>query len=229
MLPFLDRLHAGRHLASKLKGYRGDPDVVVVGLPRGGVPVAFEIAQHLRAPLDILVVKKLGVPWREELAMGAVASGGVQILDHALIRSLNLSNYYVYGLIARVEKEIQRQEALFRNGHPAKVLSSRTVILVDDGAATGSTMLAAAEAVRSQHPKQIVIAVPVASRDAYMTFETQVGKCVCLATPEPFCSVGQWYESFAQVTDAEVKDLSAQSRLGEAETESLVQSSAASS
>jgi putative phosphoribosyl transferase len=229
MLPLLDRVHAGRHLASKLKDYAGNPDVLVVGLPRGGVPVAFEIGRRLCAPLDILVVKKLGVPWREELAMGAVASGGVEMLDHALIRSLNLSNYYVYGLIARVENEIQRREALFRNGHPAKVLGDRTVILVDDGAATGSTMLAAAEAVRKQHPKEIVIAVPVASHDAFATFQTEVDECVCLETPEPFCSVGQWYESFPQVTDAEVQELLSRSRFGKAEPQPLLHSSAASS
>jgi putative phosphoribosyl transferase len=229
MLPLLDRVHAGRLLASKFRKYAGNPDVVVVGLPRGGMPVAFEIARHLCAPLDILVVKKLGVPWRKELAMGAVASGGVQMLDHALIRSLNLSNYYIYGLIASVEKELQRREALFRNGHPAKVPDDRTVILIDDGAATGSTMLAAAEAVRKQHPKEIIIAVPVASRDAFATFQSEVDECVCLDTPEPFCSVGQWYESFSQVTDAEVQDLLARSRFGKGEAEPLLHSSAASS
>ncbi|HEY7304887.1 MAG TPA: phosphoribosyltransferase [Bryobacteraceae bacterium] len=225
MLPFLDRIEAGRLLASKLESYEGRADVVVVGLPRGGVSVAFEIARRLRAPLDVIVVRKLGVPWQPELAMGAVASGGVRILDRDLIRSLNLSSYYVYGLIAKEEREIERREALFRNGYPAPALSGRRVILVDDGAATGSTMLAAAEAIRQQHPKEIVIAVPVASREACRTFHAEVDKCICLATPEPFYSVGQWYESFPQVADEEVQVLLSRARFDDAEKESLVQSS----
>jgi len=182
----------GRLLASQLQGYAAKSDVVVVALPRGGVPVAFEIARRIDASLDILIVRKLAVPWQPELAMGAVASGGVRLLDQALIRSLNLPNSHVYGLIAGEEKEIQRRETLFRRGCPAQTLSGRTVILVDDGAATSSTILAAAEAILQQHPKQIVIAVPVASRDACLTFQARVGKRVCLATPEPFFAVGQW-------------------------------------
>ena len=225
MLPFSDRMEAGRLLASKLKGYAGRDDVVVVALPRGGVSVAFEIAHCLDSPLDVLIVRKLGVPWQPELAMGAVASGGIRLLDQALIRSLNLPNNYVYSLIAREEREIERREALFRNGCPAKALSGLTVILVDDGAATGSTMLAAAEAIRQQHPKEIVIAVPVASRDACMTFRAEVGKCICLATPEPFFAVGQWYESFPQVADEEVQTLLSRAGSHSTEKEFLVRSS----
>lgn len=157
--------------------------------------------------------------------MGAVASGGVRLLDQALIRSLNLPNNYVYGLIATEEKEIERRETLFRDGCPAQTLSSRTVILVDDGAATGSTMLAAAEAIRQQHPKEIVVAVPVASRDACIACQAEVGKCVCPATPEPFVAVGQWYESFPQVADEEVKTLLSRARSRSTEKEFLVQSS----
>jgi putative phosphoribosyl transferase len=225
MLPFQNRVEAGRLLASQLQGYAAKAEVIVVALPRGGVPVAFEIARCLDVPLDILIVRKLGAPWQPELAMGAVASGGIRLLDRALIRSLNLPNNYVYGLIAREEKEIQRRETLFRDGCPAQTLSGRTVILVDDGAATGSTMLTAAEAIRQQHPKQIVIAVPVASRDACLTFQARVGKCVCLATPEPFFAVGQWYESFSQVADQEVQILLSRARSRSTEKEFLVQSS----
>jgi putative phosphoribosyl transferase len=227
MLPFSNRSEAGRLLASRLTAYQGRPDVVVVGLPRGGIPVAFEIAQQLCAPLDVLTVRKLGVPWQSELAMGAVASGGVRILDRALIRSLNLSNYYVYGLIAKEEQAIEKREELLRGGHPAQTLSGRTVILVDDGVATGSTMIAAAEAVRMRHPKEIVVAVPVVSPEAYAIFKSASGECICLATPEPFFAVGQWYQSFQQVTDEEVEALLSRSLLRKAEKEFRVQSAAA--
>lgn len=227
MLPFTDRVEAGRLLASNLREYEGVPDVVVLGLPRGGVPIAFEIAQRLHTPLDVLVVRKLGVPWQPELAMGAVASGGIRILNHELIRSLNLSNYFVYGVIAREESELAKREALFRDGYPAQAITGRTVILVDDGAATGSTMLAAAEAVRKQRPKDIVIAIPVASRDAYRVFEAEIGRCVCLATPQPFYAVAQWYESFPQVSDKEVQALLSAARSRQGEEKSLVQSSIA--
>jgi putative phosphoribosyl transferase len=174
-----------------------------------------------------MVARKLGVPWQPELAMGAVASGGIRILDHAMIRSLNLSNYYVYGLIAKAEREIEKRETLFRDGYPAQTLSGRTVILVDDGAATGSTMFAAVEAARKRHLKEIVIAVPVASRDACTTFEAEVGKCICLATPEPFFAVSQWYKSFPQVEDEEVKTLLSRSWFHTANKKSLVHSFAA--
>lgn len=227
MSPFLDRAEAGRRLASKLEEYRGRLDVIILGLPRGGVPVAFEIAQHLHAPLDVVVVRKVGVPWQPEMAMGAVASGGIRILDQALIRSLNLSNYFVYGTIAKEEEEIERRERLFREACPAPELADRTVILVDDGAATGSTMLAAVEAVRRQHPKKIVIAVPVVSRDAYARFEAEAGKCICLMIPHPFLAVGRWYKTFPQVSDDEVQQLLTCSRIHTAEKESLQQSSAA--
>jgi putative phosphoribosyl transferase len=224
MLPFSDRAEAGRLLASRLKQYKERADVVVMGLPRGGIPVAFEIAQRLGALLDLILVRKLGVPWQPELAMGAVAEGGTRILDHAMIRSLNLSNDYLYGLIKKEEEEIERQEALFRSGHPAPNVSGSTVILVDDGAATGSTMVAATQAVRIQGPKEIVIAVPVASGYAYDAFETEAGKCICLRVPEPFFAVAEWYQSFPQVTDEEVKALLSRSRLQKTEELSHVQS-----
>lgn len=227
MLPFSDRAGAGRHLASKLEAYAGRSDVVILALTRGGVPVAFEIARRLGALLDVVVVRKLGVPWQSEAAMGAVASGGVRILNEALIRSLNLSNYFVYGMIAREEKEVERHEALVRDGCPALQLAGRTVILVDDGAATGLTMLAAVEAVRRQDPKKIVIAVPVASRDARVKFEAEVDECIFLAIPHPFFAVSHWYGSFPQVSDDEVQQLLSRSRIHTAAKESLHQSSAA--
>lgn len=212
MLPFSNRISAGRLLASRLEGYEDKADVVIAALPRGGVPVAFEIAERLRAPLDVLVVRKVGLPWQPELALGAVASGGVRVLDRDILRSVNLSNYYVYNLIAKEEDEVGRRETLFRCGYPAELLRGRTVILVDDGAATGSTMLAAAQAVLKQCPKELVVAVPVASREAITKLESEVDKCLCLATPAPFFAVSEWYGSFPQIADEEVQSLLAQSR-----------------
>jgi len=206
-LPFRDRISAGRLLGSKLDVYKGKPNVLVLALPRGGVPVAHEIAKRLHAPLDVMVVRKLGVPWQPELAMGAVASGGVTVLDDALIQYLNLHKSYIQALIAREKEEIERREHIFRNGRRAPELSGRTVILVDDGAATGSTMLAAVAAIRKQRPEKVIVAVPIASRSACESFEREADNCLCLATPEPFVAVGSWYESFPQVTDEEVKGL----------------------
>ena len=224
-LPFSDRIEAGRLLASKLEEYKDQPDVVVVGLARGGVPVAFEVAQQLHAPLDVLTVRKLGVPWQPEVAMGSVASG-IRLFDHALIRSLNLSNYYVYDLIAKEEKELARREALYRDGNPAVALSGQTVILIDDGAATGSTMVAARASILTKSPKEIVIAEPVASQGAYEAFKAEE-KCICLATPQLFFSVGQWYNSFPQVSDQAVKTLLCKARAQRANEESLAQTSVA--
>ena len=206
MSAFADRVEAGHFLALRLEDYAAELDVVIVGLACGGVPVANEVAEHLEAPLDVTVVRKLSVPWQPEFAIGAIASGGVKILDRTIIRYLGLTNYYVNGLIEKEEKEVEKREALFRDGYPAQVLSGRTVVLVDDGAATGATMLAAAEAVRRQNPKKIVVAVPVASCEACAAIEKTAGKGVCLATPERFRAVSQYYESFPQVPDQEVKD-----------------------
>jgi putative phosphoribosyl transferase len=213
MLPFSDRAEAGRLMAAELDGYAGKQEVVVVALSNGGVPVGFEIATRLRVPLEIMIVRKLGVPWQPELAMGAVASGGIQILDEELIRSLNLSESCVCHVVAKEEEEIEKREQLYRNGDRAQDLAGKAVVLVDDGAATGSTMLAAVEAVRAQKPKDIVVAVPVVSGYALMVFEARVSKCVYLAVPEPFDAVGRWYRSFASVNDEQVKTLLCRSRL----------------
>lgn len=204
---FSNRTEAGRLLASRLRAYEGNQRLIVIALPRGGVPVGFELARNLHAPLDIMTVRKIGVPGQPELAMGAVASGGICVLNEDLIRSLNLSKYYVYAQIAKQRRELQKREMRFRRNGPAQSLSDRIVVLVDDGAATGATMLAAIQAVRTQSPKQIIVAVPVASAEACEKFETETGTCICLATPEPFLSVGQYYRSFPQVTDQEVEDL----------------------
>jgi len=207
MLPFASRASAGRLLASKLKAYEGEADVVVLALPHGGVPVATKIAQHLHAPLDVIVVRKVGVPWQPELALGAVSNGGVRIIDQDLLRTLGLSNYLVYDLVQKQEEEAGRLESLLRRGHPAERLRGRTVILVDDGAATGSTMLAALETVLKHSPKQIVVALPVASREATAKIKCFVDQCFCLETPSPFFAVSHWYKDFPQVSDQEVRDL----------------------
>lgn len=210
MYRFSDRAEAGGLLASSLKSYAFRSDVVVVGLPRGGIPVAFIVARSLRVPLDLIAVRKLRVPRQPELALGAVANG-VRLLDPAAIRSVNLSIGHVYGAIAK-EEEIEKWETLLRGGNRTHSLSGRTVIVVDDGAATGCTMLAAIEAVRRQHAKEVAVAVPVASREAYKRFKHQVSTCVCLATPYPFLALSESYESFPPVTDEEVKELLARSR-----------------
>lgn len=207
MLPLSDRVEAGRLLAGELASYADRPNVIVAGLPRGGVPVAAQIATRLHAELDVVVVRKLGVPWEPELAIGAVGSGGARILDRAIIDELGLTERDVEAAIAQEEKAVAELEKLFRRDKPAKSLTGKTVILTDDGAATGSTMLAAAQAARMQQPQGIIIAVPVASRQAYMAFKKEAGKCVCLATPEPFLSVSRWYRSFGQTNNAEVEKL----------------------
>jgi predicted phosphoribosyltransferase len=212
MPPLANRAEAGQLLAAKLQGYIGTPNVTVVALPRGGVPVAFEIAERLQAPLDVLIVRKVGFPGHAELAMGAVASGGVRILDRELIRSADLPLNLVDALVEREEQEIVKREKLLRDGHPVQDLSGRTVILVDDGAATGSTMLAAVKATRVHDPRDIIVALPVASEEAYSMLAAEVSRCVCLATPDPFFAVAQWYESFPQVTDDQVNTLLARSR-----------------
>jgi putative phosphoribosyl transferase len=204
---FKDRTAAGKELARKLAAYTNLKDVLVLGLPRGGVPVAFEVAKALSAPLDVFLVRKLGVPGQEELAMGAIAAGGVRVLNEDIVRGLRLSDAIIDKVIAKEQQEIERREQLYRQNYPFPVVSDRIVILVDDGLATGATMRAAIEALKQQQPSQIVVAVPVSSPEAYRELATQVNEIICVETPQPFNSVGLWYDNFPQTTDEEVRDL----------------------
>jgi putative phosphoribosyl transferase len=204
---FLDRREAGRILASRLRQYAGRPDVLVLALPRGGVPVAFEVAQALGAPLDVFLVRKLGVPGYEEVAMGAIASGGVRVLNEDLIRQAGIPPSAVEAVTAREEEELRRRETAYRGSRPRVPIAGRTVILVDDGLATGASMKAAVAALRREGPARIVVAVPVAAAEACDEFRQDVEDVVCAATPEPFMAVGAWYEDFSQTTDTEVRRL----------------------
>jgi putative phosphoribosyl transferase len=206
-LPFRDRTEAGRVLASYLAAYAGRLDVLVLALPRGGVPVAYEVARALRAPLDVFLVRKLGVPGREELAMGAIASGGVCVLNADVLRMLNIPPRVVDAVAARERRELARREQVYRDGRPPPEVRDRTAILVDDGLATGSTMRAAVAALRQEQPRRIVVAVPVASPDTCRELRREVDELVCAETPEPFFGVGWWYQNFSQTTDDAVHDL----------------------
>jgi putative phosphoribosyl transferase len=206
-VPFRDRAEAGRALARALSHYAGRDNVVVLALPRGGVPVGYEVAKELGAPLDVFLVRKLGVPGHEELAMGAIASGGVLVLDEGVLRWLGISEHQLQKTLAKELDELRRREAAYRGGRPLPDLKGKTVILVDDGLATGASMQAAARAVRRHEPARIVIAVPVASRATCDKFRDEVDEVVCAVTPAPFHAVGNWYEDFSQTTDDEVREL----------------------
>jgi predicted phosphoribosyltransferase len=209
---FANRREAGRILASLLMKYADRDDVLVLALPRGGVPVGFEVAQALRAPLDVFIVRKLGVPGHDELAMGAIATGGVRVLNDDVVISLELEPEVIDAVAAREEKELARRERIYRGARPAPDVRGRTVIVVDDGLATGSTMRAAVAALRKQGPARIVVAVPVAAPETCEEFRTEVDDAVCAATPRMFNGVGRWYEDFSQTTDDEVHELLAQAR-----------------
>jgi predicted phosphoribosyltransferase len=206
MKRFTDRVAAGRALADLLKQYEQRPDVLVLGLPRGGVPVAFEIARALGAPLDVMIVRKLGAPGQPELAIGAVASGGVTVVNEDIVAWFKDPD-----VIERAEAEerieLERRERVYRGGRPPLDAKDQTVILVDDGAATGATMCAAVRAVRKLGAKKIVVALPVASADAFQMLRREADEVICISTPFPFYAVGQWYADFSQTTDQEVKDL----------------------
>src|SRR3984893_2621582 len=207
---FRDRREAGRLLAEKLAAYANRPDVLVLALPRGGVPVGYEVARALGAPLDVFVVRKLGVPGYEELAMGAVATGGVRVLNEQLVERLGIPEQMIDAVAARERQELARRERLYRGGCPPPDVRGRTVILVDDGLATGATMHAAIEALRQQHPARIVVAVPTASPETCEEMKTKADDVICAITPEPFHAVGRWYRDFSQTTDEEVRLLLAQ-------------------
>ncbi|MFL5576381.1 MAG: alpha/beta family hydrolase [Gemmatimonadaceae bacterium] len=205
---FRDRFEAGRRLADELAPrYAGRNDVIVLGLPRGGVPVAYEVARTLRAPLDVFVVRKLGVPGHEELAMGAIASGGVRVLDEQVIVECRVGRRELDLVTERERRELERRERRYRDGQPFAEVRGRTAILVDDGLATGSTMRAAVEALRREGPAAVVVAVPVAPLETCEAFREVVDDIVCAVTPEPFVAVGLWYEDFSQTTDEEVHEL----------------------
>ncbi|WFU58412.1 erythromycin esterase family protein [Bradyrhizobium pachyrhizi] len=219
MMPglFLDRRDAGRRLAEKLGGYSRRPDVLVLALPRGGVPVAYEVARALNAPLDVFVVRKLGVPGHEELAMGAVATGGVRVLNNKIVEALGIPTPIIDAVAARERLELARRERLYRGSRPQPDVRGRTVILVDDGLATGATMYAAIEGLRQQGPARIVVAVPTASRDACEEMKKRADEVICAITPEPFQAVGRWYQEFSQTTDDEVRELLASQSKSNAE------------
>lgn len=204
---FHDRTAAGQCLAEKLTRYADRPDVLVLGLPRGGVPVAFEVAQALHAPLDVFMVRKLGLPGHEELAMGAIASGGIRVLNEDVVRTLDIPDEVIDAVAAAEGQELKRRERAYRGELPGTSMRGRIVILVDDGLATGSTMRAAVAAVRQQQPAWIVVAVPVGSPETCAEFQTVADEIVCACTPEPFYAVGYWYEDFSQTTDDQVRDL----------------------
>ncbi len=204
---FRNRTEAGRILAAKLTAYANRSDVVVLALPRGGVPVAFEVARALNAPLDIFLVRKLGVPGHEELAMGAIATGGVRVLNDEVVQGLRIPDTVIDAVTAAQQQELEQRERLYRSDRPGLDIRNRTVILVDDGLATGSTMRAAVAALRQQQLAGIVVAVPTAPPSTCNEFRVEVDEIVCAITPEPFYGVGNWYEDFTQTPDEEVRSL----------------------
>jgi predicted phosphoribosyltransferase len=204
---FLDRIEGGRALADLLGQYARRPDTVVLALPRGGVPVAYEVARALGVPLDVFLVRKLGAPMHEELAMGAIASGGVRVLNHEVVRELDIQPEQIEATAAREAKELQRRERHYRDGRPAPEVRGRTVILVDDGLATGTTMRAAVAALRQQEPARIIVAVPVGAAQSCEELAEEADEVVCVRTPQPFYAVGLWYRNFAQTSDEEVREL----------------------
>jgi putative phosphoribosyl transferase len=204
---FLDRRDAGKQLAERLMHYRGLPEVLVLGLPRGGLPVAFEVARKLHTPLDIFLVRKLGAPGHEELAMGAIASGGVRVLNRDVIRELSIAESDIEAVAAREELELERRERDYRGDCPTLEVRGRTTILIDDGLATGATMRAAIAALRRLDAGKIVVAAPVAAPRTCADMELEVDEMVCLASPQWFEAVGEWYEDFTQITDGEVRNL----------------------
>jgi putative phosphoribosyl transferase len=206
-LRFRDRRDAGIRLASKLSSYANDPSVLVLGLPRGGVPVAYEVAAALRVPLDVFVVRKLGVPGHRELAMGAIASGGIRVLNREVIDAVRIPGAMIDAVAAQEQQELERQQRLYRGAAPFPSLAGRTVIVVDDGLATGSTMRAAVRALRQSNPARIVVAAPVAAAETCRSLALEADQVVCCNVPETFTAVSLWYEEFSQTTDQEVRNL----------------------
>jgi len=217
---FRDRTEAGKRLAAQLTDYADRADVLILALPRGGVPVAFEVAEVLRAPLDIFLVRKLGVPGHAELAMGAIATGGVRVINEDVVNHLRIPGEVIDAVAADELRELERRERAYRGDRPLPDVKGKTVILVDDGLATGSTMRAAAAALRRQRPARIVVAVPVSAPQTCDEYRMGVDEIVCAVTPEPFHAVGQWYEDFSQTPDEEVRELLARDAGGRRSTTS---------
>lgn len=207
MAPFKDRRDAGKKLAEKLSGYAGRSEAIVLALPRGGVPVAYEVARALNIRLDIFLVRKLGLPGREELAIGAIASGSVRVLNRDIIRMLSIPEEVINFVAKQEGQELQRREKLYRGDRPFPAVRDQTVILIDDGLATGASMKAAVAGLRAHRPARIVIAVPTAAPEACEAFQSEVDEVICAITPELFYGVGRWYDDFSQVTDEEVRIL----------------------
>lgn len=207
MWQFENRREAGRKLAEKLEHYAKRDGVIVLALPRGGVPVAYEVAAALELPLDVLIVRKLGAPGHRELAMGAVASGGVRVVNEAIVASLGVSPAALEATAQEELRELRRREQRYRGGRPPLSLAGRTVLLIDDGVATGASMRAALSALHQLEPARIVVAVPTAAKDACQALEQQADEVVCLMTPEPYHAVGAWYREFPQTSDEEVRRL----------------------
>jgi putative phosphoribosyl transferase len=210
--PFRDRSEAGRVLAGMLADYAGRDDVIVLALPRGGVPVAYEVAQALGAPLDVFLVRKLGAPGHEELAMGAIASGDVVVMNDEVLKAMKVQADEILDAIADERRELARREEAYRDGRPPVDVRAKTVILIDDGLATGSTMRAAVTALRRQAPARIIVAVPIGAASTCAEFHSIADDCICAVTPEPFRAVGLWYEDFSQIEDEEVAELLARAR-----------------
>ncbi|GAB4373287.1 MAG: phosphoribosyltransferase [Elainellaceae cyanobacterium] len=206
-MKFRNRTEAGQRLARQLQNYANRASAIVLGLPRGGVPVAYEVASALNLPLDVYVVRKLGVPGHEEMAMGAIATGGVRYISDSIVNGLGISQEAIEQVAEVEQRELERREKAYRDDRPPLDLADHTVILVDDGIATGATMVAAVRSLRQQSLQRVVVAVPVASPEVCKMFESEVDEIICAETPQPFRAVGLWYENFAQTTDQEVRDL----------------------
>lgn len=207
MTVFNDRRDAGRALAEQLAGYCDRGDVLVLALPRGGVPVAYEVATALHAPLDVMIVRKLGVPGQEELAMGAIASGDIRIMNPGIVRGLGISERAIEAVAASERREIERREQAYRGARPPLEIDGKTVIVIDDGIATGATMRTAVAALRQRRPARVIVAAPTAAPDSYDRLLREADEVVCLATPDPYIAVGRWYRNFDQTSDAEVRAL----------------------
>jgi predicted phosphoribosyltransferase len=204
---YQDRAEAGRQLAVHLAEYSGRKDVILLALPRGGVPVAYEAARQLQVPLDIFLVRKLGLPGQEELAMGAIASGGVRVLNKSVVRALDVPDHVIQAVTEKERNELERRERLYRGDRPPLDVRGKVAVLIDDGLATGSTMLAAVESLRHESPAKIVVAVPVAALEACQRLKQEADEVICPHTPHPFMGVGAWYNDFSQTSDDEVRAL----------------------